>query len=108
MSEALVPSRRSLLVGTAVSAPLVTGLLGGIAPASARSSARSSSQPPTQRDPGGPAALAVGWHVLTEGAVAAAAFPEPITQSRTWAVSWLAAARATKGQAGAFASAAFT
>jgi hypothetical protein len=45
--------------------------------------------------------------VLTENALAAAAFPEPITQSRTWAVSWLAAARATQGQNGAHASAAF-
>ena len=104
MSDALVPSRRSLLVGTAVSAPLVTGLLGGIAPASARSATK----PSEHGDPSGPGALAVGWHVLTEGAVAAAAFPEPITQSRTWAVSWLAAARATKGQTGAYAAAAFT
>jgi hypothetical protein len=37
----------------------------------------------------------VQWYDLTNQAVNAAAFPEAITQSRTWAVSWLAAARAT-------------
>jgi len=103
MSEGLTSSRRALLMGTALGAPLAAGLLGGIAPADARSR-------PGRFAAGNPAvaaALAVGWHVLTESAVAAAAFPEPITQSRTWAVSWLAAARATKGQKGAHASAAF-
>ena len=41
------------------------------------------------------AATALAWHDVTAQVVAAAAFPEPVTQSRTWAVSWLAAARAT-------------
>jgi hypothetical protein len=39
-------------------------------------------------------ALALQWYDITDGTVKAAAFPEPVTQSRTWAVSWLAAARA--------------
>ncbi len=39
-------------------------------------------------------ALALQWFDLSKDTVAAAGFPEPITQSRTWAVSWLAAARA--------------
>jgi hypothetical protein len=34
------------------------------------------------------------WYDLTSQAVAAAHYPEPVTQSRAWAVSWLAAARA--------------
>ncbi len=102
MSSGHFSSRRALLVGTAVGAP-VAGLLGGLAPAEAHRGA----DHPAPRTPGAPAALAVGWHVLTENALAAAAFPEPITQSRTWAVSWLAAARATRGHRGAYASAAF-
>lgn len=103
MPRGPAPSRRSLLVGTALGAPLAAALVGAGAPASAHGQHESSGR----TEPGAPAALAVGWHVLTESAVAAAAFPEPITQSRTWAVSWLAAARATKGQQGDFASAAF-
>ncbi len=56
-------------------------------------------------------ALALQWFDLTNQTVAAAAFPEPITQSRTWAVSWIAADRAVQDgygprfQAAAFATA---
>jgi hypothetical protein len=39
-------------------------------------------------------ALALEWFDISKDTVAGAGFPEPITQSRTWAVSWLAAARA--------------
>lgn len=39
-------------------------------------------------------ALALQWFDLTNQTVAAAGFPEPVTQSRTWAVSWIAADRA--------------
>lgn len=39
-------------------------------------------------------ALAVQWYDITNQTVAAAAFPEPVTESRTWAVSWLAATHA--------------
>ncbi len=34
------------------------------------------------------------WYDVTLQAVAAAGYPEPVTQSRVWAVGWLAAARA--------------
>jgi hypothetical protein len=56
-------------------------------------------------------ALALNWFDLTNQTVAAAAFPEPVTQSRTWAVSWIAADRAVQDgfgprfQAAAFATA---
>lgn len=56
-------------------------------------------------------ALALQWFDLTSQTVAAAGFPEPITQSRTWAVSWIAADRAVQDgfgprfQAAAFATA---
>lgn len=46
--------------------------------------------PPTDQ------ALALEWFDLTQQTVAAAGFPEPVTQGRTWAVSWLAAARAVQ------------
>ena len=108
MTEKPASSRRSLLVGAALSAPLAAGITGGIAGGAASAATRGGGhQGRHDVVASAPAALAVGWHLLTEGALTAAAFPEPITQSRTWAVSWLAAARATKGQKGTFASAAF-
>jgi hypothetical protein len=39
-------------------------------------------------------AVALQWYDITNQTVGAAAFPEAATQSRTWAVSWIAAARA--------------
>ena len=42
-------------------------------------------------------AVGLAWHDITNQAVSAAKFAEPVTQSRTWAVSWLAAARALRG-----------
>jgi hypothetical protein len=41
-------------------------------------------------------ALALEWFDLTNQTVAIAGFPEPVTQSRTWAVSWIAADRAVQ------------
>jgi hypothetical protein len=41
-------------------------------------------------------AVARQWYDITDQTVSAAGFPEPATQSRTWAVSWLAAARALR------------
>ncbi len=41
-------------------------------------------------------ALALEWFDTTQTTVAAAGFPQPVTQTRTWAVSWLAAARAVQ------------
>ncbi|HEV7527580.1 MAG TPA: vanadium-dependent haloperoxidase [Solirubrobacteraceae bacterium] len=40
------------------------------------------------------AGVALQWYDITDNTVKAAAFPEPVTQSRVWALSWLAAARA--------------
>jgi hypothetical protein len=42
----------------------------------------------------GAAGVAVQWYDITNQTIAAAAYPEPVTESRAWAVSWLAAARA--------------
>lgn len=56
-------------------------------------------------------AVALRWYDITTQTVADAGFPEAATQSRTWAVSWLAAARAvaprhsTNYQVAAFAQA---
>ena len=38
--------------------------------------------------------VALQWYDITDQTVTAAAFREPVTQSRTWSVSWLAAGRA--------------
>ncbi|HEX6519615.1 MAG TPA: vanadium-dependent haloperoxidase [Streptosporangiaceae bacterium] len=55
-----------------------------------------------------PDAVALQWYDITSQTVGAAAFPEAITQSRTWAVSWLAAARAAgAGNSPGFTTAAF-
>jgi hypothetical protein len=40
--------------------------------------------------------VALQWYDITDQTVTAAAFPEPVTQSRAWSVSWLAAARAVR------------
>src|SRR6476661_2906687 len=39
-------------------------------------------------------AVALNWYVITDRTITAAAYPEPVTQSRAWSVSWLAATRA--------------
>jgi hypothetical protein len=52
--------------------------------------------------------LALQWFDVTNATVAAAGFPQPVTQTRTWAVSWLAAARAVQdGGSPSFQKAAF-
>jgi hypothetical protein len=52
--------------------------------------------------------LALDWYDLTKQTVAAAAISEQVTQSRVWAVSWIAAARAVDdGHGGEFQTAAF-
>lgn len=47
-------------------------------------------------DPAADQATALAWFDITKQTVAAAGFPEPVTQSRTWAVAWLGAARAVQ------------
>ncbi|MER6997736.1 vanadium-dependent haloperoxidase [Streptomyces sp. NPDC000410] len=44
----------------------------------------------------GPASVALEWYDTTAETVAAAGAPTQITNNRTWAISWLAAARATR------------
>ena len=52
-------------------------------------------------------ALVLQWFDLTKQTVVAAAYPEPVTQSRAWAVSWLGAARAVAdGHSASFQAAA--
>jgi hypothetical protein len=52
------------------------------------------------------AGLAVQWYDITDQTVSAAGFAEPVIQSRAWAVSWLAAARAIRGRGRSSAGAA--
>ncbi|MBV8966132.1 MAG: hypothetical protein JO191_08150 [Mycobacteriaceae bacterium] len=53
-------------------------------------------------------AVALQWYDITNQTVAAAAYPEPVTHSRAWSVSWLAAARAVGHRAdSSYAIAAF-
>lgn len=52
--------------------------------------------------------LALEWFDVTKTTVAAAGWPQPVTQTRAWAVSWLAAARAVQdGSSPHFQRAAF-
>lgn len=85
--QPLLPSRRGFLIASGLAS--VPVLWAGPALAgTARSGAVAS------RKAGAPAPVTLPWYDLTSQTVTAAAFPEAITQSRTWAVSWLAAARA--------------
>lgn len=53
-------------------------------------------------------ALALEWFDVTQQTVAASGFPQPVTQTRTWAVSWLGATRAVRdGSSPRFQKAAF-
>jgi hypothetical protein len=83
---------RTLLAGAVVAlAALAT--LSSVSPATARRADAGAKH----ADGGGPAtALVLQWYDITSNTVSAAAFAEPVTQSRTWAVSWLAAARASE------------
>jgi hypothetical protein len=77
----LQPSRRAFLAASALAALPATALATGAASARAVTSSNVIST----------------WHDVTDRVVTAASFAEPITQSRAWAVSWLAAARAVRG-----------
>ena len=92
LHQPLLPSRRAFLVASALAA--VPALWA--APALA-GPVRTGGRLP--RKGGAPAAVTLPWYDLTNQAVTAAAFPEAITQSRAWAVSWLAAARAARARA---------
>jgi hypothetical protein len=84
VSQPIRPSRRQLLQAAGLALPAAAFALDTSGPAFAT--------PGLSGDP----QLVLTWHDVTAQTVAAAAFPEPVTQSRTWAVSWLAAARATR------------
>src|SRR2546421_638654 len=81
-------TRRSFLAASA--------LAGSAAWAVGTSSAASASGAAVRRAGSSPPGAALAWHDITDQTVNAAAFTEPVTQSRTWAVSWLAAARALR------------
>jgi hypothetical protein len=82
MPDRFQPTRRSFLAASALAGPAAYLLADGARPASAAA-------PPNT-------GVALAWHDITNQTVTAAAFPEPVTQSRTWAVSWLAAARSVR------------
>jgi hypothetical protein len=87
-------SRRSFLTASALAVPSAYLLASGAPLASAATTAASASAASTT------AGVALTWHDITNQTVAAAAFAEPVTQSRTWSVSWLAAARAVLAGSG--------
>jgi hypothetical protein len=106
---AAAPSRRATLLALLSSLALAASLLGaGTAAAHQHDRHSAWHQPnwfhhsPTDQE------LALDWYDVTKQTVAAAAFPQPITQSRAWAVSWLGAARAVQDGIGPrFQAAAF-
>ena len=103
MPKALFPtSRRGFLTATALAAaaPVVS------APAAHASSGRLAAVRSAAASPA--SALVLQWYDVTNQAVTAAAYAEPVTQSRAWAISWLAAARAIRRDRGEdFTAAAF-
>jgi hypothetical protein len=89
------PRRRLALVGAMVAIAAITPAV--IARANTAGHAKHSTSD-----------LTLSWFDLTKQTVTAAAFPEQSTQGRTWAVSWLAAARAVEdGHRRSFQKAAF-
>src|SRR5580692_10616138 len=80
-------SRRGFLAASAIAVPAAWAVgSSGVASAA-----------PTRRAEATSSAVGLAWHDITNQVVSAANFAEPVTQSRTWAVSWLAAARALRG-----------
>ena len=71
-----------------------SALAGSAAWAVGTSSAASASGAAVRRAGGSTPGAALAWHDITNQTVNAASFTELVTQSRAWAVSWLAAARA--------------
>jgi hypothetical protein len=94
LSHQVRPSRRQLLTAAGLAVPATAFAVDVSGPASASPRLAGDHQ------------LVLAWHDITAQSVAAAAFPEPVTQSRTWAVSWLAASRATRGTGNATRAAA--
>ncbi len=84
-------------------------LVGGMVTIAALAPATSEAKPTSAHRKHAPrSGVVLKWFDLTRQTVAASAFPEQSTQGRTWAVSWLAAARAVAhGQGGGFGTAAF-
>lgn len=90
MPELSLPaSRRTFLTATALAAAV---------PLAGRATAVASTSPAAApgHAAGAASAVVLQWYDVTNNAVAAAAYAEPVTQSRAWAVSWLAAARAIR------------
>lgn len=81
-------SRRGFLTASAIAMPAAWAV----------GTSGSASAAPARRLEAASSAAGLAWHDITSQAVAAANFAEPVTQSRTWAVSWLAAARAVRGR----------
>jgi PAP2 superfamily len=65
-----------------------------LAPADPADAASPHAQARHARAAGSSSGVTLRWYDITSQTVAAAAYPEAVTQSRAWAVSWLAAARA--------------
>jgi hypothetical protein len=76
---------------------LVLAALALLAVAPAALAQRQGEHPPPHGDSAWAHDLGLDWFDATNQAVSAAAYPEAITGSRAWAVSWVAAARAVGG-----------
>jgi hypothetical protein len=91
-------AKRILLAGVTVSA--LAALLAGGALAHARANRGRAAEAQSQ--------LVLSWYDITNNTINAGAFPEPVTGSDIWSISWLAAAHAVRGpQNPSFVDAAF-
>ncbi|MFG2983932.1 vanadium-dependent haloperoxidase [Streptomyces sp. NPDC048258] len=71
-------------------------LAAGSAALLALTAAVPSAAAPPQPAPAAPRSVVLDWYDTTAATVAATAAPTQITNSRTWAIGWIAAARATR------------
>jgi hypothetical protein len=92
---------RRVLAPFTIVVAFVTAALVGVTSAHPSTAAAALRGAVTGRGPvGGPTrgfadpSLVSQWYEITDQTVTAAAFPQPVTQSDAWSISWLAAARA--------------
>ena len=90
-----ITRRRALSAGVLTGVVVTAAAALSLAPASS-ASARHAAAAGTRgaRAADSASALALQWYDITNQTVTAAQYPEAVTASRAWAVSWLAAARA--------------
>ena len=89
-----ITRRRALPTGVLTGLVVTAAAALSLAPASSASARHAAASTRHARVADSVATVALQWYDITNQTVTAAQYPEAVTGSRAWAVSWLAAARA--------------